>query len=201
MTNTVKWLLIHGTDYSYRALYDQRTACEGWHKDRDFPISSLGSQIGYHHLFTGGKAYRCKADTDQGAHCNTVVNGISLNFQSLGYAVGFDGDIELMPAIEYGLLQRQVWADQDKYGIPNNRVLFHRDFTSTSAGNKKTCPGSLITNAWLNTFLTRPSAVIPPLKAEENTCIAQEKEIVHLKEVVTWYETLVQKFYNIFSKR
>ena len=165
--NNPKWIILHTTDYPRSKLYDQYTACNGWHKDRDFPKSSIGLYTGYHRLITGEKNYQCRFDTDEGAHCNQQVDGVSLNFQSLGVCVGFDGDIEPLTAMEYALLQKQVWDWQDEWKIPNEKVKFHRYFATD-----KTCPGSLINDAWLVKLLTRPIlvTVIPP-KPVENMCI------------------------------
>ena len=189
--NTPKFLIIHCTDYSYTKMYDQYVACNGWHKDRDFPISSKGLYIGYHDLYTGGKHYVCREDNEVGAHCNQKDNGVSLNFQSKGHCVGFDGDIEEMPAMEYALLQKQIWADQDTYKIPNENVRFHRYWAKD-----KTCPGSLINDLWLKKLLTRPVTIITTPKSPETMCIAQEKVIKEQKEVIAWYEKLF-KFFSI----
>lgn len=190
--NTPKYLIIHTTDYPYSKMQDQFKACDGWHKERQFPKSSKGLYIGYHYLFTGGREYICREDSEEGAHCNTQVNGQSMNFQSIGLAVGFDGDIEYMPPVEYTLLQKRVWALQDKYKIPNDRVKYHRDFTPS-----KTCPGSLIDSKWLVQLLQRPIVVVD--KPVEKMCIAEEKEIVVLKERVKWYEDIFNWIAQNFS--
>lgn len=157
--NTPKWILIHCTDYPRRVMPDQFAACNGWHKNRDFPVSSLGLYIGYHRLITGGKNYQCREDNEVGAHCNQHSEGKSLNFQSLGVCIGFDGDDELVTDIEYNLLQKQVWDWQEQYKIPNERVVFHRYFSKD-----KTCPGALLNDAWLKKLLTRPTQVVDTSK-------------------------------------
>lgn len=184
--NNPKYILIHCTDYSYRLLPDQRKACEGWHKDRDFPVSSLGSQVGYHRLVTGGTNYQCRLDTDEGAHCNQLENGLSMNFQSLGICIGFDGDIEMPPSDDYFMLQQQVWDWQDKYNIPASKVRFHRYYAKD-----KTCPGTLITDQWLQDLLTRPKPV--PVIPKLDTCIAEKAEIAILTKKVSWYTSIVDK--------
>ena len=171
--NTPKYLLVHTTDYPYFQMQDQRNACEGWHRDRGFPVSSLGSQIGYHYLFTGGKEYQCRADTDE------KQDGISMNFQSIGLAVGFDGDIEPMPAIEYGLLKKRLKELQRKYNIPDKNVRFHRFWAKD-----KTCPGTLIGDVWLKNLLSEE-------RITANPCLAEEKQIQYLKQTLSWYDKLV----------
>lgn len=179
--NVPKFVVIHTTDYSYRLLSDQFLACNGWHKDRDFPLSSLNYYIGYHRLITGDKNYQARFDTEIGAHCNQQENGLSVNFQSLGIAVGFDGDIEQMTGIQYDLLQKQVWEWQDQYLIPNENVRFHRYWA-----RDKTCPGSLITQQWLKDLLVRPLPA-QTIKPESLTCLAKIEE---LETKVGWFERL-----------
>lgn len=195
LKNEPKWILIHTSDYPRSKLYNQLTTCDGWHKDRDFPKSSVGYYIGYHVLITGEKIYQTRLDTDEGAHCNQKVDGVSLNFQSLGVCIGFDGDIEPLTSMEYALLQKQVWEWQDKYKIPNENVKFHRFFATD-----KTCPGFLIKDSWLTQLLTRPVPVvnIPP-KPTERMCVAQEKEIVALKKEVEGYKSWFSWFVRRFS--
>ena len=185
MLNKPRFIILHTTDYSYRLLADQFIACNGWHRDRDFPLSSLGLYIGYHSLITGEKNYRCRTDSDEGAHCNQRQDGVSMNFQSLGVCLGFDGDIEMPTAMQYALLQKQVWEWQDMYGIPHENVRFHRYYAKD-----KTCPGSLITDTWLKTLLTRPTMPVAGPKPPETMCIAQEQTIKDLKKKLTWFETV-----------
>lgn len=191
--NNPKFILIHTTDYPRSKLSNQFSACNQWHKDRGFPISSLDLYIGYHRLITGDFNYQCRLDDDIGAHCNQKVDGVSLNFQSLSVCVGFDGDVEPLTSMEYALLQKQVWEWQDKYKIPNENVKFHRFFATN-----KTCPGSLIKDSWLKDFLKRPVVVDVPPKSIENMCISQEKEIVALKKEVkeykSWFDWFVKRF-------
>ncbi len=185
--NTPKYILIHCTDHPRSKIFDQFVSCNQWHKDRGFPISSKGLYIGYHRLITGDKNYECRADTDEGAHCNQQVNGVLLNVHSLGVCIGFDGDVEEMTAMEYALLQKQIFEWQDKYKITDDNVRFHRDF---AVG--KTCPGSIITKAWLKNLLVRPVVFQAPEKPVENMCIAQEKIIAEQKEKLAWYESIFQ---------
>lgn len=187
MINIPKFIVIHCTDYPRRLIPDQMVACEGWHKDRDFPISSLGLHIGYHRLITGESNYKCREDYDVGAHCNQQFEGKSLNFQSLGVCIGFDGDEEMPTSIEYDLLKKQVWEWQDKYSIPNNRVVFHRYFSKD-----KTCPGNLINNFWLENLLKREQVTSKfDVLEKEKACI---NEVEDLKVTLKWYQRLLTKF-------
>lgn len=189
-SNNPKYLILHCSDDSYTNCFDQLTKIDRYHKERGFPQSSLGFFVGYHYLITGDKEYQCRADTDEGAHCNQQLNGLSMNFQSIGICWGGDGDIQYPTPIQYGLLQKRVWALQDKYHIPNENVRFHREFATS-----KTCPGSLLTKQWLSTLLIRPVETKIPPKPIEHTCIAQENEIERLKETLSWYEKVLSWFF------
>jgi len=169
--NTPRLILIHSTDYPRRIIANQFNSCNEWHKARDFPLSLLGNYIGYHRLITGEKNYQAREDNEVGAHCNKVYQGKSVNFQSLGVCIGFDGDIEPVTDIEYNLLQKQVWEWQDKYNIPNNRVVFHRFFVK-----EKTCPGSLLNDAWLARLLLRPIEPTEVAKVEPRIGCLSEGE-------------------------
>jgi len=192
--NKPKYILVHCTDCSYKTIPDQFNACNGWHKDRDFPKSSGGLYIGYHRLITGEKNYLCREDDEVGAHCNQKQDGVSMNFQSLGVCVGFDGDIEYPTTMQYALLQKQIWDWQDKYGIPDSHVRFHRYYSTD-----KTCPGSLIDNKWLADILKRlNTAIVLPDKPAATMCIAQEKVIADQKVELTglrkWFQWFVERY-------
>lgn len=192
--NVPRYYVLHCSDTSYRSVYDQFNSINTYHRDvRDFPQSSLGLYVGYHDLFSGGKYYKCKEEWEVGAHCNQGYDGVrvyppgtagklSMNYQSIGGCVGFDGDIEQMPLIEQGLLQKRLWEVQDKY--PGIIFKFHRDFAS------KTCPGTLITPLWLLNLLKRPSPAVVAPKPIESTCISQEKVITEQKVKLAWYQSV-----------
>jgi len=161
--NKPTYIIIHHSAVEESKLFNQLNSINNYHRDaRAFPVSSLGLHVGYHSLITGGKNYKCKKDTDDGAHCNQKVGGVSINFQSLGVCVGFNGDVETMSDIHYGLLKKQIWEWQEKYKIPNEKVVFHRHFATY-----KSCPGSLLDDTWLEKLLTKepeaPSPVPSPV--------------------------------------
>lgn len=170
-------IIVHGTDVSYQKLKNQLNSVNQYHKSKGFPLSRLNYWVGYHRLITGGKNYICKYDTEEGAHT------LGQNLQSLGVCVGFDGDIEYPHPDDYALLQKQVWAWQDMYSIPDSQVYFHRQFN-----NLKTCPGSLLGVEWLEELLRRT----PRLKPEEQ----EEKQ----KEILRQKISLLQKIINLYLK-
>lgn len=149
--NNPKYIIVHCSDVSYKISTNQFNSINTYHRDvRQFPRSKNGYYIGYHALITNNRLYRPKEDYEEGAHCNQHVGGLSMNFQSLGICIAFDGDVELPSKADEALLKQQIWKWQDKYNISNDRVLFHRDFAKD-----KTCPGALITRSWLSNLLVR----------------------------------------------
>lgn len=143
-------------------------------------MSSLGLFVGYHRLITGDKNYQCRLDTDVGAHCNQKEGGVSVNFQSLGVCIGFDGDIEFPLATHYQMLQQQVWDWQDVYHIPNENIRFHRYYAYVEG---KTCPGSLMTDQWLKYLLHRPLPIVVTPKQD----LCTDPEVV---KKAHWWDNL-----------
>lgn len=138
---------------------DQFVSVNSYHEQEGFTVSTLGIYVGYHRLITGGKNYKCREDLEHGCHTNQVVNGKSMNWQSLGICIGFNGDVEMPTLEDLNLFVNQVHQWQQKYNIPNANVLFHRQFNT-----QKTCPGALITQAWLVNNLW---PVVPPATGPE----------------------------------
>lgn len=187
--NEPKYIIIHCSDVSRLAASDQFKSIDNYHKGQYFPISSLGYYVGYHSLITGGKNYKCRLDSDVGAHCNQQIEGKSLNFQSLGVCIGFDGDVEYPDGTQYKLLQDQVWTWQKQYNIPNDRVKLHREFATS-----KTCPGSLITKEWLAGLLAYPQPVTKPVEQcikQENIIKEQESKISILQSIIARIKSIV----------
>lgn len=174
--NSPKYIIIHTTDISYGAVKNQLDSVNNYHRDvTKSPKSSLGYYVGYHCLITDGKNYRTKLDTDEGAHCNQTMDGISMNLQSLGVAIGFDGDIEYPAPEDYILLKEQVIKWQDQYNIPDDYVTFHRNFTPW-----KTCPGSLLGEEWKKNLLAREPSIKPISEVEKAKLIKEISEKISL---------------------
>lgn len=178
MKNNPKYIILHTSDVSEKTLYNQLSSINAYHRDiKHFSKSSLGYYVGYQWLITGGKEYQCRLDTEEGAHCNSKVDGISLNLQSIGICVGFDGDIELPSAIHRELLADLIKKKMKEYNIPRERVKFHRDFTPS-----KTCPGSLFTQNYLDSLLYEP-----PVNQEKEA----KKELIMSNAWVSW-DTIIK---------
>lgn len=168
-------IIIHCSDVSWRKSRDQLESINQYHYKQKFPLSRLGYHVGYHVLVTGGKIYHTRLETEEGAHT------VGQNRQSLGICVGFDGDIEYPHPDDYALLQRQVWRWQEMYSIPDDKVVFHRDFNTS-----KSCPGSLLGVEWLNNLLRR---TLEPKPIDQ-----EEKQ----KEILMQKISLLQRIINLY---
>ena len=170
MTNKPKFLILHGTDVSRDKAFSQFLAVNRYHESQDFPKSSLGYFGGYHALIEpDGRTLRYRLDSDEGAHCNQIVDGVSMNLQSLAVCMTGDFDIELPTAPQIESLKDLVQSWQKQYGIPNDRVHFHRDYNT-----EKTCPGYLLRQEWLNSLLNGPAALEKTeSQAEKQAAISQ----------------------------
>ena len=190
-TNNPKYILVHCSDIDSKLVADQFTGVNRTHRDeRNFNTSSLGFNVGYHVFVTGGVAYRARVDTEYGNHCNNLVDGLSMNFQSLGICFGIDGDIELPSQGMVNLARAQILEWQRLYNIPNERVLFHRDFSKT-----KSCPGSLISRGWLEeNILEMPKPPVVEVKEEIKEEVKEE-----VKEKITDKKSLWTKILNVIK--
>lgn len=170
MTNNPKFIVIHCSDVSYKASRDQLLSINNYHQSREFPISRLGWFVGYHNLITNGHNYQCRLPSEEGAHTNQKVDDVSVNLQSLGICVGFDGDVEYPHPDDYPLLQKQVWEWQDWYNIDNEHVFYHRHFNT-----EKSCPGSLLQDDWLKNLLNSSPLPKPDTQEEKQKDILKAK--------------------------
>lgn len=184
--NNPEYIIVHCTDIPTSVLFDQFNAVNKYHQSEKYIQSSLGYFVGYHRLITGGKNYKCKEDGEQGSHCNQVVNGSSMNFQSLGVCWGGDGDLEYPNSQDFALLRHQIHEWQDRYGIPNERVKFHRNYNLG-----KTCPGSLLGGDWLARLLDRTPENKPADQAKKQRDIL--KQISRLQKIVDRLKRLLAK--------
>jgi len=132
MKNQIKWIVIH-----HSATPRDKTTFEGiknYHiKARNF------SDIGYHFVIDNkGNTYKGREENKYGAHCNKKVNGISMNFQSIGICVIGNFTKEEPTKRQIKSLEYLVKRIQKKYNIPVKNIVGHKEISLTL------CPGSLI---------------------------------------------------------
>lgn len=181
MLNKPKYIIIHCTDVSYKVLRDQFSSVNTYHKNKWGSKSSLGYYVGYHRLITGGKNYHARKDSDVGVHCNTVVDGVSMNFQSLGICLGFDGDIEYPPQPDLDLCIAQIIDWMDEYSIPLDKVVTHAMYSNDG----KTCPGSLLNAEYFRNLIK--AKVLPSPKP-----LDQQKKQLEIERQISIRQKLVK---------
>lgn len=174
--------MIHCTDILSQTPH-QFESINIYHRDfRNFPKSSLNLYGGYTRLIHQGKLYTYRTDYDEQAHCNDKVDGVSMNFQSIGIAWGGDGDIEMPSAQDLALIRQEVQFYMGKYNISVERVVPHRKYNKTG----KTCPGVLLTDDWIRSLTVQ--------KSDEQK--EKQQEIQNLTQQVS----LLQKLLDLLKR-
>lgn len=192
MKNNIKYILVHCSDVLSTDIFDQFKSINIYHRDnRFFPESSLGIFVGYNYLITGDKLYKCRENWEIGAHCNDVVDGISMNRQSIGICFGIDGDRELPSDTHLKLFKSLIDGLMIKYDIPLERVKFHRDYDTKG----KTCPGTLFTRQYLESII-KPLSVPINIEKCNNEKIIIENQKSQIFNLQTFISNLI-RFFNL----
>lgn len=122
-------IVVHTTADLYP--YAQLERINEWHRQIDFPQSSLGYYVGYTYLIErDGKVIQTRTDTEQQAH----VKGY--NSDSIGIGVCGNHDYERPTAAQLLSIKNLILEKMTLYSIMPNNIFGHRAFT-----NAKTCPG------------------------------------------------------------
>ncbi len=144
--NNPKYIIVHTTDVGRVRSSRQFYVVDRYHKSRGFPKSSLGYYGGYHFFYEpDGTELRYKEDWEIGAHTNEVIDGISMNLQSIALCFAGDGDVEFPTDEQAKAMAKRIKKLVDKYTIPldNVRIGPHRTWKPT-----KTCYGSMLGKDW-----------------------------------------------------
>lgn len=115
----------------------QASSIDQWHKDRGFPISSLGYFIGYHFVIErNGSVFKARETNEIGAHDSGE------NLDSIGICLAGDFNTE-MPTIEQVRAFRVIVLElMLKWGINLNAIEPHRRDDTTD------CPGKNLPDNW-----------------------------------------------------
>lgn len=148
--NQPKYLIIHHTAVSYQTNHQQVWAVNRYHKEKDFPVSSLGWFVGYH-LFieASGATIRCRQDSDIGAHT------VGYNDKSVAICLAGDFNKEL-PTNEQVVSLKKLLSQYPKLIIGP-----HRQFQK-----ERTCYGLLLADDWA-TKLISPQIVTDAVDKEK----------------------------------
>lgn len=191
--NVPKAIIFHCTDVATSVSKNQFFAVNQYHKERwnGETLSSLGFYGGYHVIIGNGKEYRYREDWEEGAHCNQIVDGKTMNDQSLGVCWMGDGDEELPSPQDVALIKSRIEAWMQKYNIPIENILNHRRFAQT-----KTCPGTLISNTWAQELV---SNIAPQPKDPEQQ--AKKEKIAQLQGLLDQLKELLYRYLGVLQIR
>lgn len=121
------------------------------HKNRGFPVSSMGWNIGYQYVIYGnGEVRQYRQDSEEGAH--TKEQG--MNFKSIGICLIGDFDKEFPNDVQIASLKRLMQNKIIQYSIPPKNIFPHRKFATY-----KSCYGSHLGDDWAQRLLT--SKIMP----------------------------------------
>ena len=122
-------IIIHTTADLYP--FAQLERVNEWHRQIDFPKSSLGYWVGYTYFAErSGTIIQTRTDTEQQAH----VKGY--NSDSIGIGVAGNHDYERPTNAQIISVKNLVLRKMTEWAIHPSNVYGHRQFTSS-----KTCPG------------------------------------------------------------
>lgn len=129
-------IIWHHSAYQSDAL--QAPLIDGWHKDRGFPISSLGFYIGYHYVIEkDGSVFQARKEDEIGAHDQGE------NLDSLGICFAGDFSKELPSVAQMKAAATLVRGMLYRNNISLNRIEPHRTDDQTE------CPGTNLPDNWL----------------------------------------------------
>lgn len=116
------------------------------HKERGFPISSLGWHVGYQYMIYGnGQVKQYRADKDNGAHCKEDL----MNFKSIGICLIGDFDKELPSIPQIAALKDLMQKKLTQFKIHPDKIVPHRVFAGY-----KSCYGNKLPSDWAKKLIT-----------------------------------------------
>jgi hypothetical protein len=176
MLNTPKYLILHhtgGTDLNPLADSSNQTfeVVDAYHK-------SLGwGGCGYHYFIDKtGKVTRGRLDSEEGAHCNQIENGKSMNVQSIGICLAGNFDLTFPTQRQEEELKKLLTLKMSQYNLTYDRIEPHRHWAN------KTCYGKRLSDTWARDLV---KVTVAPLDPRITSCLAevesQKVEITKLR--------------------
>ncbi|MDD5431010.1 MAG: peptidoglycan recognition family protein [Candidatus Pacebacteria bacterium] len=133
-----KIIIHHTADSDNRPQFDKINRA---HKERTFPLSSLGYYVGYHYLIErDGNITQARKNSDEGAHA------VGQNISSIGIGLSGNFDVEWPTVQQKTALTALCTKLFEDLNIPLSEIYNHKDFGDTS------CPGKYLdknTVKWL----------------------------------------------------
>lgn len=113
----------HSVTPQNQGLVDAITGINTTHKNRLFPLSTLGFYVGYHYVIGEGWVKQTRNQDEVGAHCNDD----GMNFKSIGVCV--IGNFEVDTPSEYQIeeLKKLLIGLRAQWSIPEENVIRHGD--------------------------------------------------------------------------
>ena len=160
MPNTPQNLIIHHS-ITPRDLDPNKTeaSIERNHKERGFPLSSLGWHVGYQYMIFGnGEVRQYRKDTEEGAHCKEQ----SMNFKSIGICLIGDFDKETPSNKQIQSLKELMQHKLLSFGISSDKIFPHRKFAINSATGLpyKSCYGNKLPDDWAKQLINQGEHMI-----------------------------------------
>lgn len=142
---TPKYIVLHHSAVSIKGNNDQFEAINRTHKVRfNFP-SELGLYVGYQYLIrSDGRVKQCRKDTEVGAHCREGF----MNFKSIGICLEGNFDVDKPEPFQIFALRDLLRKLSKQYGIPKERVMFHRNYATY-----KSCPGKNVSQNFIRSLI------------------------------------------------
>lgn len=135
MLNTPRKIIVHHT--AAVGPLPQFSSINAWHKERDFPISSLGYYVGYHYVIEkDGQLRTARRESEIGAHT------IGQNESSIGVCLVGNFDTEAPTAQQINTLGDLLAALCTRYLLTAEDIYPHRHFAA------KSCYGSRLGDYW-----------------------------------------------------
>ena len=135
MLNKPNKIIVHHTAAS--SPDPQFAAIDSWHKDRDFPRSSLGYYVGYHYVIErDGQLKTARAEWEEGAHT------VGQNTQSIGVCLVGNFDNEDPTAQQKATLGDLLHSLCARHNIEPHDIWPHRSYAA------KSCYGRRLGNDW-----------------------------------------------------
>lgn len=138
-----KYIIVHHS--AARSPQPQFEAIDEWHKERGFPVSSLGFYVGYHAVIEmDGTLRRARENTER--DCDAYGH----NFDSLSVCLVGNFDSSFPTLAQVAALGDLLLMWCDTYNLGPEDIFLHRHFA------QKSCPGSKLHDSWARyTFLRK----------------------------------------------
>lgn len=142
------YIIVHhsgGTDANHNEDTSNQTVIQinAWHKERGFPLSSLGYYVGYQYVIEkDGTTIQCRKDDEIGAHT------VGMNDRSIGICLVGNFDLTLPTESQKTALTALLKEKMAQWSILSDNIVPHRHFVI------KSCYGSRLSDGWARDLVT-----------------------------------------------